>query len=346
MDRFVRNIVSDPDKLAEDFIASLSEYLLKEPSGIGMFTISPIGKIFISDEMHVNDLDYHDHLNGLLKYEYPEEAFMRMEEYNRKYPDLTDEELNAEPVFNPETGWYEHPYHKRILERHFEEMEIKAMATASIRVDKVREMCRKAIHYFQDGPVFTESDCWWCEDVDERLEEIDSRRSEWESDMEKFLGFMDDHTRQWEIDYYDNDNWRHEGLAPDYPVKPEDFNPEDDYHVKDLFYHQDMEVFMAHEWKKNPISRVIARQLCNDFYFALFMDELDEGGVTDTWWFSFSYAEPSARVYTAETKDEPESNQFYGHFRVKEYIIDSNNDVCPKRLDVPKVIELLTSLGL
>lgn len=344
MDKFVRNIVTNPDRLASDFVRKLSEYLIENPHGIGMFTISPLGNICISDSMYVNELDYHDNLRGLLKIKYPGEAFQRMEEYNQKYPDLTDEELNAEPVFNPENGCMEHPYLNRILERHFEEMKIQEMAIATIRTDNVREMCQKAMRYFHVGPDL-DDDLFISEEDEEDYVSQTDMICDWRDSMDKFLGYQDQKTLSY-LEHYDNDDWEREGLAPDYPVNPKDFDPSNDYDVKDMFYHEDMAVLMSQRWNKGSISRVIARQLCNDFYFALFMDENNEGGVTDRWWFDFSYAEPSVRVYTPTSDIVPESNEFYGYFRVKDYIQESYNSICPSRLDLEKVISLLKSLGL
>ena len=341
---FKREIINDAAELAAELTRKLEEYISQHPGGMGLFRISPVGEIYISDVMWSSDIDYHDDISCMLKLEYPEEAFVKMEEYNRMYPELTDEELNAELVWD-EGGSMVHPYHQRITNRYFAEMKIREMANVTVRPEKVRKVCEDAIEYFYRGPAFWKErhELWIGEEEDEELYEY--TQQEWEEAMSEFLSFEDEKTQR-HIDYYASSDWKTEGLAPYYPVAPEEFDPENDYCIKDLFYHQDMEMFELCEWRRGKLSQAIVYQLCNDFYFAMFMDELDQGVVADNWWFEIGYSSLSARVYTPDDGHVPVSNRRYGYFRVKDYVKPSGNKLCPERLDLGKIVKLFRQLSL
>ena len=340
---FKREIINDAAELVAELSRKLEEYILQHPGGMGLFRISPVGEIYVSDGMWSSDIDYHDDVSCMLKMEYPEEAFAKMEEYERLYPELTDEELNADLVWD-ECGGMVHPYHQRIMDRHFAEMKIREMANVTVRADRVREVCEDAIEFFHRGPAFRkEMHEAWLGDDDQELDGFS--QEEWGEAMAKFLSFEDEETLR-HIDNYASSDWKTEGLAPDYPVATENFDPENDYCVKDLFYHQDMELLELCEWRRGKISQAIVRQICNDFYFALFMDELDQGGVTDNWWFGFGYSSLYASVFTPDDDYVPVSNRLHGYFRVKDYVKPSGNKLCPERLDLGKMVGLFRQLGL
>lgn len=219
------------------------------------------------------------------------------------------------------------------------------MADITVRPEKVREVCEDAISYFHRGPAFWKDkhQIWYDEEDDREFNE--DSQEEWEEDMREYLSFEDEKTQSY-IAHRASSDWKTEGLAPDYPVIPEKFDPEDDYCVKDLFYHQDMELLELCQWRRGKLSQAIVHQLCNDFYFALFMDELNQGGVADNWWFAFNYSEPSVMVYTPKDGPDPVSNRNYGYFHVKDYVKPSGNKLCPERLDLAKIVDLLQHLGL